>query len=288
MKIYDCFTFFNELDLLEIRLNELNNEVDYFVLVEASYTHQGNQKPLYFELNKSRFLPFLGKIIHVVVSDIPDEFYNKHCKTWILENHQRNCISRGIVNANDSDLIIISDVDEIPRATTLSKAKNEKLPVVFSQTHHAYFLNCIFKKPRGINYFKKVFLSVFSKKYERKLLRDNFWLGSVMVSKKSIQKPQHWRNNRENTSSNFNVVENGGWHFTFLGGVDKIIEKLNALNEEFDYSLYKNVDHLKNALLEKKAILPNQTSFELMEDEKILPSFVIENREKFNTYFYPH
>ena len=87
--IYDCFTFFNEFDLLEIRLNELDSVVDKFVLVEATKTFSGKDKPLYFNENKNKFNKFLNKIIHVIV----DEYPNLN-GDWVIENHQRNEISK--------------------------------------------------------------------------------------------------------------------------------------------------------------------------------------------------
>lgn len=287
MKIYDCFTFFNELDLLEIRLNELNQEVDFFVLVEATFTHQGNPKPLYFEQHKLRYAAFLQKIIHVVVTDIPEKFYTETSKTWILENHQRNCIARGIQVAAENDLILISDIDEIPKSDSIKQAKLMSVPVVFAQVHHAYFFNTIFIKPKNFNYYKKKFLSLFFKKYKIKFLRDNFWLGTIMISKKMIETTiQYWRNQREAINNKHTILENAGWHFTYLGGVTKIIEKLNALNEEFDYKPYMDSDYLKNALNNKKPILPNQEKFEAIKNNYTLPKYISDNHAKFSTYFY--
>jgi hypothetical protein len=127
-KVYDCFSFFNELDVLEIRLNELDKYVDYFVLVEMTVTHKGDPKPLYFEQNKKRFDKFLHKIIHIVVADYPQVN-----DPWIREHYQRNCIERGLNNCNNNDIIIISDVDEIPRGTKISEFKEHKIQ------HIAYF-----------------------------------------------------------------------------------------------------------------------------------------------------
>ena len=102
-KIYDAFTFQNELDLLELRLEELSDVVDYFVLVEATKTFRNNDKPLFFHKNKTRYTKFLDKIIHVIVDDMPggDD-------PWSREYHQRNCITRGLTNLKEEDLVIIS------------------------------------------------------------------------------------------------------------------------------------------------------------------------------------
>ena len=105
--IYDCFSYWDEDLLLDLRLNVLNKFVDYFVIVEGNKTWQNNSKKLRFDLN--RFKNFKDKIIYVPVTDLPDGN-----DPYLRENHQRNCILRGLSNARDDDLIIISDLDEIP------------------------------------------------------------------------------------------------------------------------------------------------------------------------------
>ena len=114
--IYDCFSFFNELDILELRLNVLKDVVDRFVLVEAARKHSGEAKPLYFEENKARFAEFTDRIIHVVVVDEPvtPPECPKLIASWAFENHQRNAIVRGLKDARPEDTIMISDLDEIP------------------------------------------------------------------------------------------------------------------------------------------------------------------------------
>lgn len=108
--VYDCFCFYNELDLLEIRLNILNGCVDKFVLVEATRTQRNNPKPLYFAENKERYKKFEDKIIHLVLDEYPE-----HIEQWTIENLQRNYIMKGLEQCSDDDIILISDLDEIPR-----------------------------------------------------------------------------------------------------------------------------------------------------------------------------
>ena len=91
MKIYDCFTFFNELDILDIRLQELYDTVDHFVLVEANQSHSGKPKEYIFENNKDRFEKYLDKIIHIKIDDFPDTK-----DSWVREKFQRYCINRGL------------------------------------------------------------------------------------------------------------------------------------------------------------------------------------------------
>jgi beta-1,4-mannosyl-glycoprotein beta-1,4-N-acetylglucosaminyltransferase len=136
--IYDCFPFFNELDLLEIRLNTLCDVVDKFVIVESAKTHRGNDKPLYFQTNKERFANFLDKIIYVQCV-FPPEVKS----SWGRENYQRNKIADGLYDAKDDDYIILSDLDEIPSVQAIEYAKKTPRTVsVFDQRLFFYFLNC--------------------------------------------------------------------------------------------------------------------------------------------------
>lgn len=101
--VYDCFVFFNELELLELRLEELSDVVDRFVLVEGTKTFRGKKKPLYFEDNKERYSKFLNRIIHIRVDDFPES-----TNPWELEYHQRNMIAKGLSNCKSDDNLLLS------------------------------------------------------------------------------------------------------------------------------------------------------------------------------------
>ena len=105
--IFDGFTFFNETEVLKLRLTELWDVVDRFILVEAPYTHTGNKKPLYYGDNLETFQPFSSKIIHVVVDDLP-----RDSNPWVPENFQREAIRRGLSEASSEDWVMVSDVDD--------------------------------------------------------------------------------------------------------------------------------------------------------------------------------
>jgi beta-1,4-mannosyl-glycoprotein beta-1,4-N-acetylglucosaminyltransferase len=122
-EIYDCFTFFNELDLLKVRFEELYDHVDHFVLVEATHTFCGDPKPLYFEQNKAQFEQYGNKIIHIIVDDFPSASTNPAQDRWIREEFQRNAMMRGLVECKDHDIIIISDLDEIPNENAINQIK---------------------------------------------------------------------------------------------------------------------------------------------------------------------
>ena len=145
-KIYDCFNFFNELDILEIRLNELYDVVDYFIIVESNVTHSGEDKLFYFDENKDRFTKFLDKIINIKITDTPNDFINlkstddnelNKINQYIINQtnrfnrynqpdygrdfFQKESVRRGLINCQDNDLILISDADEIPNHKFLKK-----------------------------------------------------------------------------------------------------------------------------------------------------------------------
>lgn len=199
-KIFDCFKFFNELELLELRLSELYDTVDYFVLVESTKTHTGKEKKLFFDENKVLFQKYLDKIIHVIVKDLPD--YNPN-DIWIAENFQRDCIMRGLIGkAKHGDKILISDIDEIPNTEVIKSNIDNNNWVVFVQDLYYYYVNC---------------------------KQNCIWNGTIMANFGTFTSPQQLRNH-----SRFNgqgAVPNGGWHYSFMGGPDRIKFKVENIAE---------------------------------------------------------
>ena len=160
-KIFDCFSYWDEDFLLNLRLNVLNKFVDFFVIVEGNKTWQNNKKKLKFDINK--FQKFKDKIIYVPVNDLPDGD-----DPYLRENYQRNCILKGLQNANDDDYIIVSDLDEIPNLNCLSSFKPSHRYAVFKQKHFYYKINLQSEK-------------------------NPFWLGSRICVKKYLKSPQWLR-----------------------------------------------------------------------------------------------
>ena len=199
MKIFDCFKFFNELELLELRLMELYDTVDYFVLVEANKTHTGKLKNYIFEENKNNFEKFLDKIIHIKVDDMPP--YSQS-DIWTAENFQRNCIMRGLVDyAENGDKVIISDIDEIPSVDIIKANINNPNWVTFRQKLFYYYVNCE---------------------------QNCHWDGPIMANYGSFRLPQHLRNAAR---GGFNNQSNGGWHYSFMGGPERVRLKVESIAE---------------------------------------------------------
>ena len=136
MKVYDCFSYLDEDLLLDLRLNIMNQYVDYFVIVESNRTWQNNHKDHKFNL--SRFEKFKDKIIYIKVTEMPDGD-----NPYVRENYQRNCISKGLINSSDDDLIIISDLDEIPNPNQIKNFNKNMRYAVFKQMHFYYKINLL-------------------------------------------------------------------------------------------------------------------------------------------------
>ena len=145
MKIFDCFMYFDEEVTLDVRLNTLDKHVDYFVIVEAKFTHRGDARKLLF--NHEKFKKFKNKIIYLVYDKQPknveivnqDDHEHTKSRKYIMnalfrENGQRNHISKGLINANKEDVIMISDVDEIPQLNILILQKSEKILFCLNKT----------------------------------------------------------------------------------------------------------------------------------------------------------
>ena len=141
MAIFDCFQYFNEEHIAEIRFNILNKFVDKFIIVESTVNHQGKPKKLNFDINK--YKKFKNKINYIIVDDTPENIKKPHeGGESLVEQHQRNSIMKGLKNADDNDLIILSDVDEIPDLNKLNEFDKNKY-AVFSQKMFMYKLNLL-------------------------------------------------------------------------------------------------------------------------------------------------
>jgi beta-1,4-mannosyl-glycoprotein beta-1,4-N-acetylglucosaminyltransferase len=266
--IYDCFAFFNELDLLEIRLNELDSVVDRFVLVEATRTFQKKPKPLYFAENKQRFARFLPKIEHVVVDHYPHFFSKFRIPTaWDYDDHQKEQILQGLKNCRPEDVIIVSDVDEIPRPELITQFAHVPGIKVFKQRLYYYFLNC------------------FIRKYPEPIPVENgvmYWQGTVMLNYRDIKNIQKTRLNRGTRESNskITVIPEGGWHFSYLGGVKKVIEKIEAYaHQEHNKDEFKDPDRILKVISQGGSLYGEKLDSEIVPIDASFPRFVQENQK---------
>lgn len=232
-KIIDCFIFYNEIELLTYRLNILENLVDFFVIVESTHTFVGKQKPLYFNENKHLFKKFDEKIIHIIIDDFPfkhPQINFQNNEQWKNEYYQRNSIKKGIElvdNINDNDIIIISDLDEIPDPKTLFLIKENKISIeINSLLMDFYYYNLNTR---------------FSSK----------WILSKILTYKKYKN----LNTDCNTIRNLKCVEipYGGWHLSYFGNNNFIKNKIeNFSHQEFNNDFYTNLTSIENKINNKK------------------------------------
>lgn len=242
MKVYDCFTFFNEFELLELRLESLWDLVDYFVIVEANKTHANEPKPFNFFERQKEFKKYFKKIRYVMDdSEVPYSGVGD----WSIENNQRNNIIQGLQDAEPDDLIFISDVDEIPNPQTikilLESQHRRDLDVEVIQ----YFFpdefddktlipfRCMIRAIQLLNHCPVVCKQRFHCYYFDLASLDTAWEGTVIGKFKFMKSPQAFRNFRRLLPR---IVE-GGWHFSYMGGVEKVITKMYSTVENKELSV---------------------------------------------------
>jgi len=290
MKIYDCFMYFDEDVVLDVRLNFLDKFVDKFVIIESEYNHKGEIRTPLFNINK--FEKFRNKIIYILTNDLPsgiekvnkedslNETYSKSIfNAGKRENFQRNQIQKGLTEANKEDWIIISDLDEIPNLSEID-LKNKKDYLIFFKQNMMYY------------------------KFNLKL--ENYtWIGSKACKMKDLESPQWIRDIKDRKYSwwridcyfskkkynNILFVGNGGWHFSYLKNPKNIEKKLKSYLHHIDYDL--------NPVGEKKIeemINNKRTIYNIKADQKekkfdgtnklskininSLPSYILENKIK--------
>ena len=273
--IYDCFSFFNELDVLEIRLNVLDSIVDRFVLVEAVWTHAGNPKPLYFDQAKDepRFAKFKDKIIHVVVEDQLDW----QGKTWYLENYQRNAISRALTSCKADDIILVSDLDEIPLPEKVlelaEKARKQGGIWSIIPTYYAYYFNLM-----AVNGFRlKVGCNLTTYQDYLHILDDCTESYAVINEGTNPSKIRGYFGPKK-TIANFY-----GWHFSFMGGAEGALKKFQAFaHQEFNQNL--SVETIQKDI--ESGRLLNLTLKPVRIDESF-PAYIRDNQDRFAKYILP-
>ena len=254
MKIFDCFMYFDEEVVLDVRLNTLDQFVDYFVIVESKFTHRGDKRELKF--NHEKFKKFKDKIIYLTYEDTSTKIETVNyddgeainsgkyiLNAAIRENSQRNYIQNGLVEADDNDIILISDVDEIPNLSKLNFNQfNEKI-ILFKQDMFYYKFNLCIPNLK--------------------------WTGTKACKKKDLVNPQWIRNIKDRKYPFFRldtffsdtkymsikIIENGGWHFSNIKNAEQIKYKLKSYlhHREFDLKPLTTKE-IKKIINDKRAI----------------------------------
>lgn len=231
MKIVDAFTFFNEIDLLKIRLELLYDHVDAFCICEGRYTFTGVKKPYYIELHQEDLKPWLDKIIYLKFEpDISgldfskkDSSFNPNSPAWHMERAQRNGLAQVCSSLVGNDMVIVSDLDELPNPSTIVRIRNEPNTVTkcrLEMQMHYYYMNCVGTGAANGKWQKAFIASVdeIKKAPDLEFMR--------------LQDPMP-------------VIVDSGWHFSYLGGSEKISEKLCAISHtEVNRPEINNLAHL--------------------------------------------
>ena len=291
MKIIDCFMYYDEDVVLDIRLNTLKNYVSYFVICEANFNHNGTKRDLKFDINN--FSKFKEKIVYIPLTQQPsnlriinkeDNLLTKNSKildnALVRENYQRNFLNTQIKKYDGNDLIIISDLDEIPN---LKKFQYRKKITFFEQKMFYYKLNLI----HG----------------------DFIWYGSKICKKKHLVNPQWLRNVKSKkyppwrldilfSKTKYNDIEfikHGGWHFTNIKTAEKIDYKMRNFLHHLEYEESGlGVNDVKKIISEKKVFYDHKADKKekkwnaaiilKKEDENLLPNYIVNNKVKFKDW----
>ena len=276
--IYDCFTFYNELDLLEIRLNVLNNVVDKFVLVEMNKTFSGQDKPLWYQENKNRFSKFQDKIIHVVVSDCPEFDGDIKDTAFMREMWQRNCIARGLKNCKPDDVIIISDVDEIPKPEILRNIDcSGDIVWLLEMKRCYYFINYIDVFPEPVCAAKVLSYKNFQHVLDGVPVKFGRFLNEKLnpLDTTTAQKIRMWNGAKH--------IPDAGWHFSYLGGIDAIIKKIQSFShQEFNTPEYTDKKLLSKRIFSGQDLFKRTNHFYKTVDlDESFPKYIRENKRKY-------
>jgi len=253
-KIYDVFMFATELDVLEIRLNILYDHVDYFVISESNRTHLGTEKPFNYLENKERFKRFEDKIIHNMIEDSP-----LNTDTWGREIHERDNMIRALKDCDPDDIILTSDVDEIPKPEVVDSIDANSLSgfYVFEQRMFYYYMNV-----------EKVEDWVGTRLCRFDYLSDH----SIDDIRDPVRRPEDQR------------IKNAGWHFTYLGGADVIRKKI----EIYSHQEYNN-DDIKNAIQDNidnnRDLYNRDIVLREVQIDDSYPEYILKNRDKYPHFF---
>ena len=259
MRLVDCFLYNNEDLILEIRLNTLNEYVDNFVIVESKFDHQGNKKKLNFNL--SNYKKFEHKIKYLVIDKFPENM-----SSWDRENYQRNYINKGIQEFNKDDYIMISDVDEIPNLKEINNLDKYKFTV-----------------------FKQ---KLFYYKFNTHNTTTPFWFGSKICKKKYLKSPQWLRNQKVKKNSfwkfykiKWNIIQDGGWHFSFLMDAHQIEAKLNSFaHEEYNNDYFKNFERINHSIDNNIDLLNRGFNYKKIDFDESFPKYILDNKKKFKKW----
>ena len=265
MKVFDCVTFFEENRLMKLRFNILNDYVDHFIVCEGKYDHQGKKKKINF--NKNHYSKFKKKITHIIVDKFPNNL-----DPWKKQAFQREQILTEIKKADEEDLILFSDPDEIPNLSNLRAINFKKKYIIFLQHLFYYKLNikeiefgnnwegtrgCLKKNLKSIDYMRQ--------KVIKKNLKYGFW--------------------RIDKERDLQVVKNGGWHFSYLLTPPEIQRKIKTFaHTEFNKKKFTNLKNIKYCIKNLKDLFHREAKYKIVKIDSSYPKFIVKNKNKLSKW----
>lgn len=278
--VYDCIPFFNELDILKLRLHILDPIVDWFVIEESTVTFSGQPKELCFEKNKEMFQEFLPKIKYIVVDDSPGEL-----STHERDKYQKNALIKGLKDAGDEDILILSDVDEIPNPKVLKQIIEKFEPDnIYHLAQRMFYCYLNMEEVSG---------NLLSITGEFPGVERRMWLGTKVFAKRNIPK-EGIIDLREasTTAPNAVRVEEGGWHFGYMGSRKEtdVSRRIGTKVVAAAHQEYNNQDTLAEArdrLILGQDIFGRKAKFERVEIDNSYPEYLLEHLEEYRYLILP-
>ena len=278
--VYDCIPFFNELDILKLRLHILDPIVDKFIIEEATVTFSGEPKELCFEKNKEMFQEFLPKIVYIVVDNSPVD-----TTTHLRDKFQKNALERGLENATDEDVIILSDVDEIPNPDTLKKIISEFDPEkIYHLAQRMFYCFINMEEVSG---------NLLSITGEFPGVERKMWLGTKVFAKRSIPADGIIQLREASTTAPGAVrVADGGWHFGYMGSLKEtdVSKRIGTKVVAAAHQEYNDQDILAEArdrLILGQDMFGRQARFERVEVDESYPKYLLEHIEEYRYLIMP-
>ena len=278
--VYDCIPFFNELDILNLRLHIMDPLVDKFIIEEATVTFSGEPKELCFEKNKELFREFLPKIEYIVVDNSPVD-----TTTHLRDKFQKNALEKGLVNATDEDVIILSDVDEIPNPKVLKEIiENFDPDKIYHLAQRMFYCYLNMEEVSG---------NLLSITGEFPGVERRLWLGTKVFSRRSIPADGIIQLREASTTAPEAVrVADGGWHFGYMGSRQEsdVSKRIGTKVVAAAHQEYNNQDTLaeaKDRLILGQDMFGRDARFKRVEIDDSYPKYLLEHLEEYDYLIMP-
>ena len=290
MKIIDCTSFYNEHMMYEVRLNVLKDKVDKFIVTESTFSHSGKKKKLNFDINN--YPKFKDKIIYVAIDKEPQGIVEEKNNPYLQRSNSLKRIAlsydeslKELKNFSNNDFIMLSDNDEIPNLNSEEFLKNNNSIVLFNQLFFYYKFNLLYDK----------MIWPGTKGCTKGKLKSLSWLRNI-----KLKKYPFWRLDTLFSSTKYidlNIIKDGGWHFTNLKSPEEMYDKFMNFGHHDEFRLSGiTIEKIREKIINKEMFYDHfadksstnkwESNYKLkLADEKILPGYLINNKDKFSEWF---